>query len=166
MSVTPAASISLAIDAAQQLVLASSTFTDRVEAVHVGDAAGDHFHLDTLAANTGLQDERPYALLRYASRGSNVVAEGIEVDLAVGGRLLLLFEDLSQHDDPADSYLEFCNWIGGIIDDMEQISGQEQYLAFKSEMIFGPIRTQRSKRSDTYDYWSALFLLTYGDELQ
>jgi hypothetical protein len=166
-AVTPAYSLSLALEAARQTLLQSTVFQNRVYAADPEGAVANHVHLDELADNDGLSGLRPYALLKYCDRGSQVIAEGIQVDLIVSGGILLWLEfdardDLTTHD---DQYWDACNFFGGVIDQMEELSGADEYLPFRSELIVAPHRVPRAQRRTGYDYWYAAFLLHYGDQL-
>lgn len=166
-SVSPVYSLSLALEAARQTLLQSSVFQDRVDLADPGASYEDHVWLDELADNDGLSSYRPYALLKYCDRGSVVIAEGIQVDLIVNGGILLWLEfdardDLTTHN---DQYWDACNFFGGVIDQMEALSGSDEYLPFRSDLIVAPHRTERAKRRDGYDYWWAGFVLHYGDQL-
>jgi hypothetical protein len=165
MSSTPAGSLSLALDVAKTTLQASTAW---IAAVAARDPDGDFEHLlyYSLDNDNGIAEQYPLALLRYASRGSNPIAEGISVDLVVGGGILLLIEELA---DPQlgdqDSYIEFCNLVGKVIDEMELLSGEGDYLPFQSEMLVAPQRTKRAEQSGENDYWQAVFLLRYGDQM-
>ena len=158
-------SLSDALSAAESTLLASATFVNRILA-NTADQPEDHVHLDQLADNSGLDALRPYALLRIAGRGSNPIAEGIEISLTVGGGILLLLDDISRGPTHRLSYLDFLDFCGNVIDDLEDLSGQSDYLPFKSELIFAPQRTLRANRTSDNDYWTAVFLLNWGDNVQ
>jgi hypothetical protein len=170
---TAIGSLAVPLDVARTTLLASQAFADRVAIVHP-PAEGDdvpaetlaaHVFLDQVADGEGLELLRPYALLRYAARGSNVIADGVEISLTVGGGILLVLEDNArQTTDHGTSYGDFLNFAGGVIDDMEDLSGRNDYLPFKSELIYAPTRVRRADRQDDNDYWICVFLLTWGDQ--
>jgi len=165
--ITPAWSQALALESARQTLAVTTVFADRVAAADPGALAESHIWLDEIADNAGLSDHRPYALLKYCDRGSTVIAEGTQVDLIVSGGIVLWLEfdarsDLTDHD---DQYWDALNFFGGVIDQMEALSGADEYLPFRSEMIVAPHRTERAKRRTGNDYWWAAWLLVYGDQL-
>jgi hypothetical protein len=165
--ITPAWSHALALESARQTLAVTTVFAERVAAADPGALAATHIWLDEIADNDGLSDHRPYALLKYCDRGSTVIAEGIQVDLIVSGGIVLWLEfdarsDLTDHD---DQYVDACNFFGGVIDQMETLSGSGDYLPFRSEMIVAPHRTSRKDRRTGNDYWWAAYLLVYGDQL-
>jgi len=159
----PNGSISEVLEAAELTLLASDEFQRRIKSAHAGDAVADHVHHNLVTNTDGLQEIRPYALLTLSSRGSNVLSEGVSIDLAIGGGILLLLEDVALGDTHKESYRHFCNWVGKIIDEMEALSGVDRYLAFATDMVFAPRRTIRSQQSDTHDYWSVVYLLRFGE---
>lgn len=157
-------SLADAIAAAKATLLAGASFSARVLA-HGGTAV-THVHLDRLADPDGLADHRPYALLRVASRGSNPIAEGIDLSLTVGGGILLLLEDTARETSTHEaSYVNFITWIGDVIDELEDLSGRDDYLPFKSELIYAPQRVQRGHQTADNDYWTAVYLLNWGDQV-
>lgn len=168
MTVTASGSMALAIDAARTLVLASTAFTARVAAAPTQGTAAEHVYLDIAENYDRLQDLRPFLSLKYADRNSVVIAEGVAVDLIVNGDLVLVIEDNANYPEPTDhndSYLDFLNFAGGVIDDIEELSGSDAYLPFRSEMLIAPRRTPRAEREEKNDYWATAFRLTYGDQL-
>lgn len=166
MTVTAAGSLSLALAGVRTLLLASDAFVDRITDAWPGATPADSIYYDTVTAIEGLHERRPYALVKYAERGSHVIAEGVAVDLIVSGGILLLLEDNANYrDDHNDSYLDYCNWIGSVMDEIEILSGSDDYLPFRSDLIFSPQRTERGKRQEDHDYWTAAFVLEYGDQL-
>jgi hypothetical protein len=165
--ITPVGSLSLAMQAAVNTLLASEAFADRIHDADPSAEIGDRVYYDSLFDTDNLSLKRPFALLKYAERGSNVIAEGLQVDLIVDGGILLLLEadanrEYSSHN---DVYVDFCNWIGQVIDQMELLSGDGDYLAFRSELVFAPRRTKRAARSEEHDYLTAAFVLHYGDQV-
>ena len=167
MTIVAAGSLSESLDAARTTLLACAAFSAAVEAADPDRTVTQHIFFDCLADSEGLAGWRPYALLKYCDRGSTVIAEGIQVDLIVAGGIVLWLEmdareDLTDHN---DQYLDACNWFGQVIDQMEALSGSGQYLPFRSEMLVAPQRTMRSQRREDHDFWSAGFLLVYGDQL-
>jgi hypothetical protein len=166
-TITPAYSLSLALESARQTLLESAVFAAAVEAADPGAELASHVHVDEVTDNDTLTAYRPYALLKYCDRGSTVIAEGIQVDLIVSGGIILWLEMPASdaYDDHQDQYWDALNFFGGVIDEMEGLSGTEDYLPFRSEMIVAPHRTPRRDRRPGNDYWWAAFLLSYGDQL-
>lgn len=166
-TVTAAGSMALAIEAAENTLLASESFAARILAADPAAAVAERVYYDSIAEDTGMATMRPFALLKYAQRASNVISEGIQIDLMVGGGLLLLLEDNVSEEFKThnDVYMDFVNWIGSTIDEMELLSGDDEYLPFRSELVFAPRRTKRAGRQTDRDFMTAAFLLTYGDEL-
>jgi hypothetical protein len=153
-----------ALDAATETLAASASFQDRL-GVGSAAAAKDHIAWDTLVDNDGLQGQRPFAILKVSTRGGNEVGEGITIDLVAGGGIIVYLADnareTADHNDSYRNFLEFC---GNVIDDMEELSGFGDYLPFHdAEMILPPQRTPRNQRTTDNDYWETAFLLQYGD---
>lgn len=168
MPVTPAFSMSLALAAADAVLQQSATFAARVEAADPGASLDSHIYYDQMAANSGIASLRPYALLKVGSRGTNVLGEGVAVDLVVGGGIILLLEfnadqTITTH---KENYLDALNFFGGVIDEIEALSGVNDNLAFRSDVVFPPLRTRRAERDPTnLDYWSMVAFLDYGAKL-
>ena len=158
-------SLTDALTVAKDTLLASESFDARI-VQKAGVPAVTHVHLDQVADSDGLATARPYALLRFAGRGSNPIAEGVEISLIVGGGILLLLEDNARETSTHESsYLDFLTWCGEVIDEMEDLSGKDDKLPFKSEMVFAPQRTPRNQRTGDNDYWTCVFLLSWGDQV-
>lgn len=157
-------SMAKSLESATDILAASSTFRGRCGASDA-TAAKRYIGWDTLADNEGLQERRPFAIVKVTARGSNQVSEGIAVDLVAGGGVLIyMCDDARYSDDHSESYIDFLEFIGGAMDNMELVSGVSDAFPFHSaELILPPQRTPRSERTPQNDYWEAAFLLQYGD---
>lgn len=157
-------SMGKALESATDILAESSSFQSRCGAADA-DAAANYIGWDTLADNEGLHDRRPFAIVKVTARGSNQVSEGIAVDLVAGGGVLVYLCDNARANlDHSESYLDFLEFVGGVIDDMEADSGVSDAFPFHTaELILPPQRTPRSERTPDNDYWETAFLLQYGD---
>jgi hypothetical protein len=154
-----------ALDAAINTLAASSTFQGRCGKSSASDAE-DCIFLDVITDDQGLENQRPFALLKIATRGSNQVAEGVAVDLVAGGGVIVYLTDNARSDASHKlSYRDFLRFAGKVMDEMEEDSGFGDYLPFHdAEMILPPQRTPRSERqARRHDYWEVAFLLNFGD---
>jgi len=109
---------------------ASTAFQDRI-GVQLSTKAKDRIVLDQLQDNEGLHPRRPFGLLKVASRGANQVGEGIAIDLVAGGSIILYLTDNARYQgDHKQSYLDFLEFTGLVIDEIEGVSGFNDYLPF------------------------------------
>lgn len=161
---TSAGSMVAALDATTETLAASTSFQQRLSVANA-DAAKKVIAWDTLTDNEGLAKRRPFAIVKISTRGANEVGEGITIDLVAGGGVIIYLTDNARATlDHNQSYRDFLGWCGMVMDEMEQLSGLDDYLPFHdAEMILPPQRTPRNARTQDNDYWETAFLLQYGD---
>lgn len=168
VTVQPVGSFSLAIDGAAELLAASPTFQqatglDRFllkrERVFFGEIEGSEEDLRGL---------RPMAILVTDGHGFFQIGQSCVIELAAtGGVLMVLTANAANVSHPNDAYLSFTNFIGQVLDDIRQRSGESYDHGTKSFWPFNeitlahfPQRTSRNVRSSE-DFWAAGFLLQH-----
>jgi len=162
--VVAAGSLSEVVTGARTLLANCTAFKTRTSSADA-TAAAKHIRLDKIFSARDLHHKRPFGLVKITQRGANAVSDGVSVGLSAGGNVLIVFEDNAKYGDNHDeSYVDFLNFAGECIDQMEQLSGSGSYLPFYNvDMVLAPVRTPRAEQQDGFDYWVAAFVLEWGD---
>lgn len=162
--VVAAGSLSEVVTLARTLLANCAAFKTRTGSADA-TAAAEHIRLDRIFDSHELHSQRPFALVKITQRGANAVSDGVSVGLEAGGNVLVAFEDNANYgDNHDDSYVDFLNFAGACIDQMEALSGVGAYLPFHNvDMVLAPIRTPRAEQQPDFDYWVCAFVLEWGD---
>lgn len=167
-TIQPKGSLSLALDGAARLVAASETFQEAVgldrhelqkQRVFFGEINGDA---------DGLGHLRPFALIIPDTNGYVRIGQSMAIELGASGGILVVFvasaAPIANHN---DNLLTFTNFVGQVVDEMADLTGdsydhgQKAYWWFeKIDPATAPARTPVDRR-DTEDVWVASYLLRY-----
>lgn len=159
MPITPTGNMSLAVDAARDLVASSSTFQAWVSAANEAAAKARVYTVgrdgDGLAAF-----ERPFALVSIPESYGHTVRHGGH---AAGSLLLILEAEVdSDADSHEDAAYDFGNTVGAIVKEMIEESQAPGRLFVRS--IDQTIPPSRSGKAEAVDYYQAAYLILYGLE--
>ena len=189
MAVTATSGFAKACQGAIDILARSSTFQNRVSTYHSGTAAtvaGALNHIYGyecfLRDSVSLADLRPYALVIDDESVFDRIGQcqQHQMDLSVG--VLVVISDKarltdvhgeSPTDDWNDSWLDFLNFSGGVMDDAAAVFGGDYdagasfYWPFHTiETVSASVRTpvkSRNPGDDGSDYWEAIFSWQYGE---
>lgn len=168
LTVTPAGSMSLPIYGAAQLLAASETFQAAVGASNDSAAMGSIFLGEIHGDFETLNDLRPFAVLVHDSHGAVQIGDGAQIHMgSTGGIMLVLTANADPTlTDPSDNYLDFINFIGQVLDEMQELFGSDdgttQFWPFSTVSIHTyPQRTPPSQRPNE-DFWVAAFILNHS----
>lgn len=178
MTVTATSSMARAIASAISLVAASSTFQTRVGAGNATAALASIYAYELYEPAENVADEdqaalRPCAVIDFGENFEWIaLAQGCSsISLDCSGQILVIIEDnaakkwvnADSTDDYNDSFLDFLNYCGGVMDDMsgKLNNGSEDTFGFSGvSMLAPPMRTPHEERTSVNDQWFAFFGLT------
>lgn len=169
-SVTATSALMLPLHNLADMIAASATFQARVNKSAAGILA-DHIWLSEVKAGEGESEEelachRPFVMLCYDTNGWIEFAHGTRVYLKQTGGIAVFITASATYtesvDHPADSETDYGNFAGGIIEDVAELSGQDNNWPFRSiEMAERPQRTELKRRKSD-DFWFSLWIFKYG----
>ncbi len=161
--ITPRGSISLALAQLRTSLSESVEFQNYTGSQNAAEAL-ERIRYYTVRDDADTWKQRPFALLKMTQRGSNSIGDGVVVELATGGSILLSLEDNAKHkESDDDSYIEFCNFAGSVMDDLEDNSGFNDHFATdQTDVLFGPERTPRNQREEQADFWQIVYVVNYN----
>ena len=170
MAVAPTGSLSKPLYNLQTLIASSATFQTWVGAT--GDAEAKLAAARAriyLAAKPGGSAVRPFAVVGQGDeREWPGLAGGARNHFGDSGSLLVSFEaDVAEEDqdDDADAEMAFLNPVGGVIDDILQLSASGGYLAVTGITLSdGPGRSDPRERDSLGDAYWILFQVRWGVE--
>lgn len=171
---TPAGSLSLAQEYLRATVAASATFQALVGADSAAEAIERIYHNGLPKPANGqthtkaeLQAYRPYGVVYTTEKqGFSRSVESVSghFDFAESGQLTLKLvresPDSAGDDPTAAANLDWTNLIGQIIDEMCDLAGLADYLAFHTiSLVEGPYWPQHPKLIETQGLWQGVELL-------
>lgn len=156
-----AGSLSLVITAIRTAISNSSTFqTETGTASAAAALAYIHLYLESEADI--LNQKRPMAVLRYPVHGYHQYASGPSMQ-AAGTVRVLLFANAKNPADEDQSYIDFLDFAGQVIDELVAAGSLDATFAeLDMPMAQEPLRTPRDQRSDKNDFWMAAWDINYG----
>ncbi len=158
-------SLALALTGARDLISLSTSFQMR-RGVNSAAAALPFIHLDSvesvLQPGETLASKRPFALVCADAHGYVQIGLGARIDLGgTGGVLVLLSDNPRTPEDHGSSYLDFCDWISSVMDDVSQLPGRNKYWPFnRIELVEHPFRPPITEVGSD-DYWIAAYVMSY-----
>ena len=175
--ITASGSISTILDSLRNAVAKSSTLQtatslseDNLKSDEVGRIFYDVQHLeDLLHPDTLMRDLRPFVLI--TEQATSLTADGFgpvvrslqETQVAMLLQANAKYPASQKRRDIQDSKLAFSNLLGGIIDDLCGINGQDDGFMFQSlELEEPPQRTIRSEQTYENDFWEAVVVFSVG----
>ncbi len=166
-------SLRLALEGARDLVAASTTFQTR-RGVASATAALPYIKFDEevaqyLQPGETLAPQRPFAVIGIDRHGFLQISQGLQVNLgATGGVLVLLSDNPREAAQHGASFLDFSDFVGGVMDDVASNSGKSynagasSYWPFNSiELVVDPYRPPLTERQSD-DFWIAGFVLGHS----
>jgi hypothetical protein len=157
-------SLAQALSAARTLISKSTSFQNRRG---VSEAAAlQHIYLDSaeevIQQGETLASKRPFAVVCADGHGYVQIGLGARIDLGGTGGVLVLFSDNPKSpEDHGASYLEFCDWISSVMDDVAQLPGRNTYWPFnKIDLVEPPFRPPLTER-ESDDYWVAAYVMSH-----
>ena len=166
-------SLAMRLAGAEELLARSAAFRQRVGAASVNQAkkkisVGQVTLSDVLAMVEGGTREfaRPCAIVGVHGHSYVQLAQGGQLDLGASGAVWVIFSDQSQQaNDQKASMLDFCSWIGSVMDEVAQGVGKD-YGASETtlwpfsqmQMFFEPFRSDLADRP-AEDFWLGGYLL-------
>lgn len=178
MTVTPTSSMARAVSSVISLVAASATFQTRVGAANATEARAHiygHEAYTPAADNSeeGVAGLRPFAVVDIADRFDwSPLQPSCFIRLDVSGDVVLVLEDnaretwINDDSEPSysDSFVDFLNFAGGVIDDMngKLNDASMDTFGFQSvRMLAPPTRSDADQRgAGTDDHWFAMFVFS------
>jgi hypothetical protein len=175
MTVTATSSMARAIASAIDLIASSSTFQTRVGAANAAAAKAHIYGYETYipADGAGDEDQSPLRPCATIDIGENfdwdaIAAGCTHIRLDVSGAVVVILEDNANltwvnedsDDDYNDSFLDFLNFCGGVIDDMsgKLHDSTLDTFGFQSvSMLSPPFRASTEARTAGNDHWFAVF---------
>lgn len=164
MAEVPKSTLALAKASLQTMVSKSAAFQAQVGA-STADAALAKIFLSAEKA----KDDREFAALRpFAVVGtySDIarIAEfgGTKNYLRPKGTILLFLTDNDRWpDDPADSSINWDNFIGGVIDDLEGMAALDDNLAIVELVLEESHHSQPDRKNSQTPFWSGLISVVW-----
>ena len=170
MTVSPDGPLSLPLQAARELLAASTEFRtwtgtateaaalDRVWVLQTPD-------FDPRSTDRETVSPSPLAIVDYSSfvREREVLKAARFGEPATGCEISIYFRALSTGDDN-DAAWNFLNSIGAIMEDLElNAAGEEgSMLAIvRTELAIGPQRVEKQLRDSHGDYWETVITITF-----
>lgn len=158
-------SLAMALSGARSLISLSTSFQSR-RGVGSAAAALPFVHLDsveaTLQPGETLESKRPFALVCADAHGYVQVGVGARIELGgTGGVLVVLSDNPRSPDDHGASYLDFCDWVSAVIDEIAELPGRNTYWPFnRIEMVEHPWRPPITERASD-DFWIAAYVMSH-----
>lgn len=159
-----AGSLAMALSGARTLISKSTAFQNRRGVSESG--ALQHIHLDsveeTLRPGETLVNRRPFALVCADAHGYVQIGIGARIDLGGTGGVLVLFSDNPKSpENHGESFLDFCDWISSVMDDVSALVGRNTYWPFnKIDLVEPPFRSPLTER-EADDYWLAGYVMSH-----
>lgn len=178
MTVTATSSLALAVQGLIDLIAESTTFQNRVATYHsiAASEANARLHIygfDQFDNIEGSRDMRPFAIVGVAQHIHEAVAMCSQIQHNSKGTLILTLVDNARYtdtrgDDPADdyndSYIDFCNFVGGVLDGLNGAALEDAaFPPYNIETIVEPSRPPVVER-ETDDHWIAIYSVSFGEE--
>jgi len=181
MTVTATSSAAIAVQSLIDLVAASTTFQDRVEAYH-GFAPGTVdsaiakdfiFAFDQFSNIEGSRELRPFALVGLLQHlyQANVMCG--QLNHQTSGTLFLVLVDDARYvdirpgqaiDSYNDSYIDALNFFGGVLDDLTGAAlASSPFPPLRFETVVEPTRPDIHERQ-TDDFWITVYSANFGNE--
>lgn len=170
-------SLSTLLDSLRNAVAKSSTLqtaTHLSETLLKDDCVGRIFYdqqilEDLVEEGTLLYDLRPFVLITEQSVTLTADGYGPVVRSLPNSQLAMLIQDNALRPasqirrDIQDSKVTFSNLVGGIMDDLSDINGQDDGFMFQTmQLEEPPVRTMRSKQTPQNDFFEAVITFTCG----
>ncbi len=129
-SVQPSGMLSLRRAKFASMLSENTAFTDRFPLAGDSETPEQRIYY-SVARAFDLRSRRPYAVLEL---GEEFRMELIAVDTlwATGGVVLVLADNDHYPDDPANGPLDFDNWVGEVLEGIDQLNGQDGRPAITS----------------------------------
>lgn len=157
-------------------VATSATFQARLAAADVAAAQQKIFYDAALIAEPleTLARLRPFALVIADEHGYEQFAEGLGIETgALGSLLIVLSDNVRGGLDHSASYLDFCDFCGGVLDDVAALNGSAYdagtgpgsgaYFPWRScELLHRPMRSPREEQTAGHDYWWAAYRFVWS----
>lgn len=107
-----------------------------------------------------LASKRPFALVCVDSHGYVQIGQGSRIELGGTGGVLVLFSDNPRSpDDHGASFLDFCDWISTVMDEVSDLVGRDAYWPFnRIDLVGDPYRPPFTERQSD-DYWVAAYVM-------
>lgn len=108
---------------------------------------------------------RPFVLLVEDAHGYVQIGADSQIQLGCTGGVLAIFQDNPRFpDNHKASFYDFAEYLGGVIDDVAQMSGQDDYFPFVAiEQVNFCERVARSHRASD-DFWIASYLFRHATQ--
>ena len=110
---------------------------------------------------------RPFALVFMGNEYvQQSIAGGASTVFQPTGQLVMMLEDdvaAENADSHADAYFAFSNELGGLIEDLMDLSNTDSLLSFESiALTGGPSRTEKNDRVSLGDVYTASYNMNWG----
>ncbi len=173
--------VARSVDAARKLIARSLTFQTRINTHHGGGAteanALNHvYYFDAFTWGIdNLRPKRPMAIIAdNDAQWFKIYPACARVNLSLAGSVAVVITDNARFtatnpnttppgtDDTRDSYIDFLNFWGGVIDDQDgkfNADGFDEYGFDEIEVFENPWRPLANQRTD--DHWIASVLFTH-----
>lgn len=162
MTVAPAGFLSAPVADLRAMVAQSQTFRAWVGAADQSSALA---RVHTIAAPR--VEDLPMALVEIGEhiRQRTMVAGGYSFETGAGSHLILTFRSDAEGSDEPDAGFTFLNAIGGIIADVEKLSGDQSspHITIPAiSMAAIPQRIRSPNRQSVGDFYEASFIIQQG----
>ncbi len=171
MTVTATSSMARSIASAITLLSRSATFQTRVGAASAAAALPHIYGYEPYRAGVeDHADHRPRAIVDFSENFQWLPLQRActHIRLDVAGQVLVILEDNANFNwldetsdaDFNDSFIDFSNFAGGVMDDMSGLLNDATYDSFGFQsitMLSPPVRTDIADRSSDHDFWFAVF---------
>lgn len=163
MSVTATGPLSVPLDLLADMIAASTTFQDWVDAGDAAEAAANVY----LCADDPATMTRPFALIVCGNDfGLSSIAGGSSYTFREYGSIGVIFEGIvpdDYTDSHSDAILWFANAVGGTAKDLATASGVDDNLCISSiGLVYGPSRANAKERATIGDIVQAAIEIKWG----
>ena len=167
-----------AVSSIRNLLAGSTTFQSRTDSADATEAMR-HVHLYEHRHDVYIEPppeldqselDRPYAVIMLDDQQqySAIYASCVGVSLLLDAAVLVILQQTARYaaaadseHDPADSYLDFLNFVGGVVEDLDgklgDVTAGDEYGFRSVQMIMSPVRTSPEHRQSE-DYWTTWLL--------
>ena len=162
MPVTPAGTLSEPFAQLRTVISQSAAFQARVGAANAAEAL-PYIHVYLGSDDRFTSVPKPAVVLTYREAGYTQIASG--PTFMGGGTIWMVFLDDAKEDTEEDSFLDFCNFVGGVIDNLAETGGVDSFINHgELPMVEAPNRTAPNERQeDSNDYWRCIYAFNWTD---
>ena len=178
MIVQPTSVMAKAVVAARNLILSSTVFKERCKLDEDCPHPAEHLFLyETRKRNVNVAAQRPCCVIGLNNMDWSQILPGCaRVNLISNGAVIVIltdharkrdFEESNPRFDAEDSYIDFLNFFGGVMDEMDGRLGDHAYdgnigFQFNSiELLDVPDRTPYQDRTGD-DFWAGVAAFHWG----